>query len=405
MPEESRSADDWMQWLDSYEGLPSPIGPDEAEALGLRARGYRSLEGLAALAPGLLLAGALALAGMALGEGVLAWLLGLEQSPVSPILVAILLGLAIRNGFGLPAAYDAGLRLCARRVLQVGVALLGMRLSLGTLGEIGLVALPIVVACIGTALVVVTRINLWLGLPRRLGILIAVGTGICGNTAIVATAPVIGAREDEVSYAVACVTLFGLLGLVGYPFLSHWLFAGDATMAGLFLGTAIHDTAQVAGAGVVYQQVFGSALALDTAAVTKLLRNLFMLAVIPLMAVVWQRGRRRPATIGVRSLRALVPGFVFFFLGLTLLRSLGDLGPGPAFGLLPEPAWEGLIAAASSVSTACLAVAMASVGLGTRFDRLRGIGLAPFAVGIAAALLVGAVSYLCIRLLPGVAPG
>ena len=396
MASEGRSATDWMEWLDSYEGLPGPIAAEEAHALGWRARGQTALKALADVAPGVVLAGALAATGVAVADGLIASLLRLDKSPVSPILVAVLLGVAIRNAFGLPAAYDAGLRFCVRRVLQAGVALLGIRLSVGVTGEIGLAVLPVVVGCIAAALFVVTRINGWLGLPRRLGFLIAVGTGICGNTAIVATAPAIGAEEDEVSYAVACISLFGLMALITYPFLGHWLFDGNAVAAGMFFGTAIHDTSQVAGAGIVYQQVYGSPVALDTAAVTKLLRNLFMLVVIPLVAVAWRRGERR-TVVEARSLWALVPGFVFVFLALTVVRSLGDLGDEAAFGALPLPAWERLIGFLSEASSLCLATAMGAVGLGTRFDRLRGIGLGPFAVGISAALIVGAVSFTMIR--------
>lgn len=400
MAPEGRASDDWMRWLDSYEGLPSPIAPDETRDLGWRARGHHALASLAEHAPGVLLSGLLALAGVLVAERGIASAFDLESSPLSPILVAVLFGLAIRNAFGLPAAYDTGLRFSARRVLQAGVALLGIRLSLGSVGQIGLIALPVVVACVVAALVLVTRINSGLGLPRRLGLLIAVGTGICGNSAIVAAAPVIGAKEDEVSYAVACVTLFGLLALVTYPFLAHWLFAGDAREAGIFFGTAIHDTSQVAGAGIVYRQVFGSAEALDVAAVTKLLRNLFLLAVIPLLSVVWREPGR--ASVAPGNLRALVPGFVIVFLALTVVRSIGDLGDS-AFGIVPREIFRSTVGLLSETSSLCLAMAMGAVGLGTRFDRLRGIGLGPFAVGISAAILVGGVSFAMIRLV--VAPG
>src|SRR2546423_10412369 len=105
----------------------------------------------------------------------------------------------------------------------------------------GLIGLPIIVVCITTALVVVTFVNRALGLPRRLGTLIAVGTSICGVSAIVATAPIIGAEDDETAYAVACITIFGLLALITYPFVAHQLFA-TPVQAGTFLGTAIHDT-------------------------------------------------------------------------------------------------------------------------------------------------------------------
>ena len=206
-------------------------------------------------------------------------------------MVALLLGLLIRNAIGLPVVYEPGLKVCLRHVLRFGIMLLGLRLSLATVGQIGLEALPVIVGCIATALVLVTWINHALGLPRRLGSLIAVGTSICGVSAIVATAPVVEAEEDEVSYAIACVTLFGMLALFSYPFLAHWLFRDDVRMAGLFLGTSIHDTAQAAGAGLIYGQQYGVPEVLDTVTVVKLVRNLFMAGVIPLMAMLYHRGR------------------------------------------------------------------------------------------------------------------
>ena len=106
------------------------------------------------------------------------------------------------------------------------------------------------------AILIVTFLGRRLGLTDRLGTLIAVGTGICGNTAIVAVSPTIGAKEEETSYAVACITVFGLFAMLAYPFVAHWLFDGDPFRAGLFLGTAVHDTSQVAGAGMVYQEYY-----------------------------------------------------------------------------------------------------------------------------------------------------
>jgi uncharacterized integral membrane protein (TIGR00698 family) len=227
--------------------------------------------------------------------------------------------------------------------------------------------------------------------------LIAVGTGICGNTAIVAVGPVIGAKDDETTYAVACVTLFGMLALLLYPPLAHALFSGDAVRVGFFLGTAIHDTAQVAGAGLLYALQYAAPQALDVATVTKLVRNLFLLAVIPLAALLGPR-RSEAASARTRTpLSQLVPGFVLAFFALTLLRTLGDAGE-RAFGLLSPDAWRAVLSGADFAASWLLALAMAAVGLGTSVIKLRVLGLRPFAVGMAAALAVGAVSYAAIRL-------
>ncbi len=393
------------RYTGSMEGLPEWVDPVVLTGSAAWQRNAQEwFDHAAVVLPGIVIAGLLALAGRELANLLGTEVFGVGGTPVSPILVAILLGLLIRNAIGLPESYQPGLRLCLQRVLRIGVALLGLRLSLTAVGSIGIVALPIVTASIVTALIGVSLINRLLGLPSRLGTLVAVGTAICGNSAIVATAPAIGAREDEVSYAVGCVTLFGLLALGTYPFLSHFLFDGDSLRAGLFLGTAIHDTAQVAGAGLLYRQQFGDAAALDAAMVTKLLRNVFMILVIPGMAFLYHRGGDADGSGGRPSLRQAVPFFVFGFLALAALRTLGDLGEEPFGGMLDGAVWTRTVELGVGASGWCLTLAMAAVGLGTDLSRLRSLGVRPLLVGLVAALTVGAVSATLIRTLTQATP-
>jgi uncharacterized integral membrane protein (TIGR00698 family) len=395
-----------FRWLDSLEGVPDWLGPAETDAerdswSDWQRSGNHVFGLIGAMMPGLVLAFGIAMAGRIVAN-LPNEFFGFEKTPVSPILVAILLGLFVRNAIGLPTVYEAGLQLALKKVLRIGVALLGIRLSLAATGAIGLVALPIVIICIATALFFVTRVGAAVGLPPRLATLIAVGTAICGNSAIVAMAPVIEATDDEVSYAVGCITIFGLVALIFYPYLGHILFDGEPTLIGLFMGTAIHDTAQVAGAGMVYLAQFGTAEVLDAATVTKLQRNMFMLAVIPLMAFHSNRAR---ATGSIKSqIRAALPIFVFGFLAMSLLRTIGDMGERP-FGFMSQETWEMLIGLATKTATLCLAVAMAAVGLGTSFAKLRGLGTRPLFVGLFAAALVGCVSYTLVRLLAPWATG
>jgi uncharacterized integral membrane protein (TIGR00698 family) len=382
-------------------GAVTARGTPAAEG-ALTDRGHAIFRWAGVTLPGVGLAIGLALLGRGLARGVGTGLLGFERSPISDISVAVLLGLIIRNTIGLPRVYDRGLRLCARTVLRAGIVLLGLKLSLAEAGALGVMALPIIVTCIVVALVFVTWINRALGLPARLGSLITVGTSICGVSAIAATAPVIEAEEDEVSYAVACVTLFGLVALFVYPFVAHALFEGAPRLAGIFLGTAIHDTSQVAGAALMYQQQFRAPDALSAATVTKLMRNLCMVAVIPLVGA-RHRSAARPgagpaggagragASRMLPQLATLVPLFVVGFLGAVVLRTLGDYGP-RALGILERTTWTQFLHGAETLAGWCLAVAMASIGLGTGLARIRRLGLRPFSVGLAAALLVGGVS-------------
>lgn len=339
--------------------------------------------------PGLILALLLALGGQYLSHLIGVTWMDMPKSPVSGIMMAILLGILVRNTIGLHQRFLPGVQFGLNRVLRLGIVLLGIRLSLGEVGAIGLQALPVIIGAGAAALLIVTWLSRRLGLSGRLGTLLAVGTCICGATAIIATAPTINARENETCYAVACVTLFGVLAMLVYPFAAHAIFSADEIRVGLFLGTSVHETAQVAGAGLVYQQFYGAPQALDVATVTKLVRNLGMLVIIPLMSIIYHRNSSEPGTVTSRW--KMVPIFVIGFAAMSLFRTVGDLG-NTAFGIIPPDQWQAWIGWLRDAAEICLAVAMASVGLGTDIRELVGIGLKPLAMGLIAALLVGGVS-------------
>ncbi len=345
--------------------------------------------------PGLLIAFALAVAGNFLADR-LALSLGLGAGAISGIMVAILLGLALGNLLKLPAALKPGIGFAVKRVLRLGIVLLGLKLSIVEVGSIGLKSLPVIMVTIPAAILIVTYLGRRLGLPDRLGTLIAVGTSICGNTAIVAVSPTIGAKEEETSYAVACITVFGLFAMLAYPFVAHWLFGGDAFKAGLFLGSSVHDTSQVAGAGMVYSDFYHDPQALNVATVTKLERNLSMLLVIPLMSILYHR--RSSEGTAPPPWWTMVPLFVVGFACMSALRTIGDLGDRP-FGLLTPEQWHAFLDVSKQVSTYCLGIAMAGVGLGTSIKGLKAMGLKPLGLGLVSALIVGIISTLLIKTL------
>lgn len=349
-----------------------------------------------AVLPGLTLALVLAIAGHYLSVFIGIDLMGLPKSPISAIMMAIVLGIIVRNTFTLPKTFDPGIRFGLVRVLRLGIVLLGIRLSLGEVGAIGLSSLPIIIGAVAAALLVVTYISKKVGLTERLGTLIAVGTSICGATAIVATAPAIGAKDDEVAYSVACITLFGVIAMLVYPFAAHWMFGGNSFASGLFLGTSVHETAQVAGAGLVYQQFYNDPQALDVATVTKLVRNLGMLAIIPLMSVIYHRKSTDAGE--APKWWTMIPLFIVGFALMSLVRTIGDMGD-MAFGVLPADQWATIVSYTKTTAEFCLGIAMAAVGLGTSVKALIHIGLKPLAVGLFSALLVGVVSVILISLL------
>ena len=321
------------------------------------------------------------------------------SSPISGVPVAIVLGLLLRNLTPLPKALTPGLKFCVTTVLRLGIVLVGIRLSAFDVVRLGAAGLPVVLAAIATGLIFVTWFNNRLGLPPRLGTLIAAGTSICGVTAIVSTAPAIEADEREVAYAVANVVAFGLFGMLTYPYLAH-MWIGRSETVGLFLGTAIHDTSQVMGAALTYRQMYSDDVVLRVATVTKLTRNLFLAGVIPLLTWLHVRSTHRAA--GTRAQvrwTAYVPGFVIGFLAMAVLRTIGDYGAresGVALGLLYAGDWGWITMELGDywASRVLLGTAMAAVGLNTSFGVFRGVGAKPFLVGLAGALAVGAVGML-----------
>jgi uncharacterized integral membrane protein (TIGR00698 family) len=353
------------------------------------------------LLPGLLTAVLLAWLSIWLSDMIGTKWMGFEKSPVSAVMMAIVLGLVLGNVLRLPEGLKPGLTFSVKKVLRLGIILLGIRLSIFDVFKLGTLGIPIVLICILAALLFTTFISRRLRLPDRLGTLIAVGTSICGVSAIVATGPAIEAEDEEVAYAVAVITIFGILATLFYPYAANLIFSGDAVKVGFFLGTSVHDTSQVTGSALVFSDVFSLPRALDVATVTKLVRNVFMAAVIPLMTLYYTRraaGEERKST----KITKLLPLFVLGFLILAVLRSIGDAGisvGGKAFGIWQADAWSGIYGFMKTWAVNLLVVALAGVGLSTRFQILRGLGIKPFLVGLVAALTVGLVSFTTISLL------
>lgn len=361
---------------------------------------------LPTLVPGLVLAAAVVGVSVAIADAANA-ALG-YKGLVSYIMTAIVVGLVAGNAVRLPAATGPGVAFCLAKVLRLGIIMMGIRLSLVDAARIGAWGVPIVLTCIVSGLVLTTFFARVLNLPPRLGTLMAVGTSICGASAIVATAPAIDAEDEEVAYAVASITVFGIAAMLAYPYLAHTVFGGNVVMAGLFQGTAIHETAQVTGSALIYDQVFGVTQkpgAAEVAIVIKLVRNLFMAVVIPLMAYLYARGSAGTGGgPGVVNARKLFPVFILGFVAMAAVRSIGDAGVregGFAFGFWTRADWQAAVTSVGNAAGYVLATAMAGVGLGTKMKSFRGLGIRPFYVGLFASLVVGLAAAAAVALLGG----
>jgi uncharacterized integral membrane protein (TIGR00698 family) len=342
------------------------------------------------LLPGAALAAAV-VAGAVWGAAALGGCVASKKSPVAGPTLAILLGLLLVNTVGVAGLFKPGLDFCVRKVLRLGIVLVGIRLSFLDVARAGGAAVPAVLLLIVLALAFTAWLGRRLGVSPRLAVLAAASTAICGVTATLAVAPAIEAEDREVAYTVANVTLYGILGMLLYPFVAHALFAGQPAAAGLFLGTSIHETAQVTGAALCYRDAFADPAAMDAAIVAKLVRNTFLVAVVPFLAMMHARrtggpGKRVP-------LAKLFPVFVLGFLGMAVLRSAGDAGlggaGGRALGLFDAAGWKAVTDGVAHAGTDYgLGAAMAALGLTTRFGALREMGVRPLLLGAGAATAV-----------------
>jgi len=350
--------------------------------------------------PGVIVAIVLAVLAKSMSDSIAQGAVGLPKIPLSPVLYAVLIGMLWRNTLGVPAWTSDGLNWAMHRLLRTGIALVGLRLTLAGASAIAVTALPVALACLATALLAGIVISRVLSVPQRLGVLLAIGTAVCGCTAVVAMSPVIRAKHAETAFAVTCVVLFGCVAMLLYPWVAGHFFADSPVHAGVFLGTAIHDTSQVIGSALIYSQQAGAPDALSAASVAKLLRNLSIVVLIP--AAAWwvqreeARGRgdplseeasRDPRTQGapLRSPKSgAVPFFVFAFILFVVVRTVGD-----SMFHTDSPMWHAVVTTGQSASELFLVCGMTAVGLSVSFTDMWRIGWRPLAAGFLVATLVG----------------
>jgi uncharacterized integral membrane protein (TIGR00698 family) len=344
-------------------------------------------------AHGILLAFVIYVFSEAINQFVGIQLLGLKKSPISTVMIAIILGLILGNIYNIGDIFKPGINFSLKYILRAGIICLGVRLSFADVVKYGSLSIPLVIVCIIAALVIIRILIKYLNISEKMAYLIAIGTAICGATAIVATAPVIDAKKGEITYAIANITIFGILAMFLYPYFVHYFYLNDPQSAGLFLGTAIHETAQVAGAGLIYDQQYSDPQVLEISTITKLVRNTFLIVMIPLIAFFYSRGQKDQKSYSITKI------FPYFILGL-----LGDGYSLVRDGIfedsifIADQAWTSTISFIKSSASVFLSMAMASLGLATKFSELKNLGFKPMIVGLTAAITVGVVSIITLEI-------
>ncbi|KQW79837.1 YeiH family protein [Brevundimonas sp. Root1279] len=292
------------------------------------------------LLPGLLLCAAVTVAALCLTS--------LERSLIGevwlePLVVAILLGAAIRTVWTPGARFKAGVGFSARTLLEIAVVLLGASVSAEVLASLGLGMIGGIFALVALVIVIGFGVGRMLGLNPRMALLVACGNAICGNSAIAAIAPVIDADGEDIAASIAFTAVLGVVVVLTLPLLGA-LLSMTETQYGVLAGLTVYAVPQVLAAAAPF-----GALATQTGTVVKLVRVLMLGPVILGLSLVF---RDRAPGAAKPGLSRLLPWFIVGFLVMVALRSL-DLIP-PA--ILPT------LAAASGLLTV---ISMAALGLQT----------------------------------------
>jgi len=292
-----------------------------------------------------------------------------SYATVSALTIAVVSGMALGN---LPYNIETlrpGLAFAGRSVLRVGVVLLGMRLSVGQIGDLGIPVIVVIVATVTATFFGTQALGRKLGVSESLSLLVATGYSICGASAIAAMESTADGEEEEVAMAIGLVTLAGTTAMFALPALSPLIGLTDDQFA-IWVGASIHDVAQVVAAGAT-----GGSAVLAAAVVVKLSRVLLLAPLVASVGI----ARRRTAPLDNSTRPPLLPGFIVGFLLMVVARSSGFV---PQFA----------VDAITGVESLVFAIALVGLGAGVQINRLRRLGGAPLLLGACASLIVAGVS-------------
>jgi uncharacterized integral membrane protein (TIGR00698 family) len=321
--------------------------------------------------------------GLVLTAAIAAMAFGLRQIPyvsvLSPIILSIAIGMVFHNLIGTPAMARPGVTFSMRRLLRFAIILLGLQLTASQLVEVGATGLAIIAATLIATFLFTVQLGRLIGVDRQLSELIAAGTSICGASAVIATNTVTLAPDEDVAYAVACVTVFGSIAMFVYPLFPGLLHL-DPHAFGLWSGASIHEIAQVVAAAFQDGRDAG-----EFGTIAKLARVTMLAPVVMSLGFVAARQARLGGT-GQSTARAPLPWFVLGFIALVGVNSLVAI---------PAEMRSVIV----TLTTFLLSMALAAMGLETDIRKLYAKGLRPLLLGAGAFLFISSFSLVLVKTL------
>ena len=309
------------------------------------------------------------------GIAVPAWLLGKAFPIIGGPVLSILFGMLIALFWSDKGKAASGIKWTSKIILQTAVVLLGFGLNLGVIFETGKQSLPIIVCTIGISLLLAWALHKALRVPSDTAILVGVGSSICGGSAIAATAPVIGADDNEVAQSISVIFFFNVLAAIFFPMLGSAIgfdtSAGDAF--GIFAGTAINDTSSVTAAASTWDSMWNlGSETMHKAVTVKLTRTLAIIPITLVLAIV--RAKKSAKDSGKAegfSLKRAFPMFILYFVIASVITTVCIQAGMDADVFTPL----------KDLSKFFIIMAMAAIGLNSNVVRLVKSGGRPLLLG------------------------
>ena len=318
------------------------------------------------------------------------WLLGKIFSVIGGAVIGIIAGMVIALFWNDKKGFDPGIRWTSKYILQTAVVLLGFGMDLGIIFDTGRQSLPIIICTITTSLLIAWILHRVLKIHDNTSVLIGVGSSICGGSAIAATAPVIGADDDEVAQSISVIFFFNVLAAVIFPVLGHALGFSTASgnAFGVFAGTAVNDTSSVTAAASTWDSMWNLGhQTLDKAVTVKLTRTLAIIPITLVLALIKAKKKKNECgedSRGNFSFRRAFPMFILYFVLAAVVTTICiSLGASPdVFDPLKE------------LSKFFIVMAMVAVGLNSNVIKLVRSGGKPLILGASCWAGITAVSLL-----------
>ena len=308
------------------------------------------------------------------------YILNISVLPLS--LLCLILGILFFNLFQFSEKILEGRDFIKKNILQLAIVLLGIKISFTQLASVSVQSLGIIIITILLILLTYLALSKLWPVQKEISKLLAIGTSICGVTAIMVSSNVLKSKDYDVGTAVLIVVLWGSLAVLVYPFFIEWYFITDLAK-GIFLGVGIHDTSQVLAAAMVHNDLYQNNKVLEIAIITKLLRNLFLVLLIPCLVILKNRSKKTSSkNLSIlEKIKNSIPLFVIGFIVLIIIRAIIDNY------YFSSMTWINILEILENVITIFFGLALTALGASINFKKIFIQSFVPIAIGMVYSLV------------------